>query len=78
MSVKDKLEIGLKPGAAYRRDNLPDFQKDDPDCRKAAEPGESLEIEKVREKCADGNPTATQSRARNERDTGRRRDEEKR
>jgi hypothetical protein len=27
MSVKDKLEIGLKPDAPYRPDNLPDREK---------------------------------------------------
>ena len=26
MTVKDKLEIGLKEDAPYRKDNLPDFQ----------------------------------------------------
>lgn len=30
MSVmKDKLEIGLKPDAPYRHENLPDFQQDE-------------------------------------------------
>lgn len=28
MTWKDKLEIGLKEDAPFRRDNLPDFQKD--------------------------------------------------
>jgi hypothetical protein len=28
MTWKDKLEIGLKDDAAFRRDNLPDSQKD--------------------------------------------------
>jgi hypothetical protein len=27
MTWKDKLEIGLKDDAPFRRDNLPDFQK---------------------------------------------------
>jgi hypothetical protein len=27
MTWKDKLEVGLKDDAAFRRDNLPDFQK---------------------------------------------------
>ncbi len=27
MTWRDKLEIGLKDDAPYRRDNLPDFQK---------------------------------------------------
>ena len=26
MTIKDKLEIGLKEDAPYRKDNLPDFQ----------------------------------------------------
>jgi hypothetical protein len=56
MSVKDKLEIGLKPDAPYRRDNLPDFQKDDPDCQKAAEEGEAPEQKEAREDCAEGDP----------------------
>jgi hypothetical protein len=38
MSLKDKLEIGLKPDAPFRKDNLPDFQKDDPACDAAATP----------------------------------------
>lgn len=29
MTLRDKLEIGLKDDARFRRDNLPDFQKDD-------------------------------------------------
>jgi hypothetical protein len=29
MTWKDKLEIGLKDDAPFRRDNLPDFQKTD-------------------------------------------------
>jgi hypothetical protein len=33
MTWKDKLEIGLKDDAPYRRDNLPDFQR-----RKAGPP----------------------------------------
>jgi hypothetical protein len=28
MTWKDKLEIGLKDDAPFRRDNVPDFQKD--------------------------------------------------
>ena len=28
MTWKDKLEIGLKEDAPYRRDNLPDFEKE--------------------------------------------------
>jgi hypothetical protein len=35
MTIKDKLEIGLKEDAPYRRDNLPDSEKspDGPDTR---------------------------------------------
>ncbi len=28
MSIKDKLEIGLKPDAPYRKANLPESQRD--------------------------------------------------
>jgi hypothetical protein len=51
MSVKDKLEIGLKPDAPYRRDNLPDFQRDDPSCKLAAAPGDSAALRRQRERC---------------------------
>jgi hypothetical protein len=34
MSLKDKLEVGLKPDAPFRPDNLPDFQQDDKACRR--------------------------------------------
>jgi hypothetical protein len=56
MSLKDKLEIGLKPDAPYRPDNLPDFQADDPACREGATPGESTRVEQAREECDDGSP----------------------
>jgi hypothetical protein len=56
MSLKDKLEIGLKPDAPYRPDNLPDFQADDPACREGATPGESTPVEQAREECDDGSP----------------------
>jgi hypothetical protein len=38
MTWKDKLEIGLKDDAPFRRDNLPDFQRadDTPDAEDAA------------------------------------------
>ncbi len=52
MSLKDKLEIGLKPDAPYRRDNLPDFQQDDPACVLAATPGDSEELRRAREQCS--------------------------
>jgi len=51
MSLKDKLEIGLKPDAPFRKDNLPDFQKDDPACDVAATPGETPSVERARREC---------------------------
>lgn len=53
MSLKDKLEIGLKPDAPYRPDNLPEFQQDDPACEVASTPGTSADVEKAREDCDD-------------------------
>jgi hypothetical protein len=53
MSLKDKLEIGLKPDAPYRPDNLPEFQQDDPACEVASTPGTSAGVEKAREDCDD-------------------------
>lgn len=53
MSLKDKLEIGLKPDAPYRPDNLPDFQANDPDCQDASMPGKSATAEQAREECDD-------------------------
>ena len=52
MSLKDKLELGLKPDAPFRSDNLPDFQKSDPDCQIAGEPGESARQRRARDRCA--------------------------
>ena len=52
MSLKDKLEIGLKPEAPYKKDNLPDFQQDDPDCQVAATPGDSPALRRARKECA--------------------------
>lgn len=54
MSLKDKLEIGLKPDAPYRRDNLPEFQQDDPACEAAATPGNAPDTLRAREECAEG------------------------
>lgn len=51
MSLKDKLEIGLKPDAPYRKDNLPDFQRDDPACEAGAAPGETPSVERARKDC---------------------------
>jgi hypothetical protein len=52
MSLKDKLEIGLKPDAPFRKDNLPEFQQDDPACQKAATPGTSPSVERARKECS--------------------------
>jgi hypothetical protein len=54
MSLKDKLEIGLKPDAPYRPDNLPEHQQDDPDCVDAAEPGNGPEQRDARARCDEG------------------------
>jgi len=51
MSLKDKLEIGLKPDAPFRKDNLPDFQQDDPACDEGATPGHSASVERARKDC---------------------------
>jgi hypothetical protein len=51
MSLKDKLEIGLKPDAPYRKDNLPDFQQDDPACDVAATPGDTPSLRRARKDC---------------------------
>ena len=53
MSLKDKLELGLKPDAAYRPDNLPEHQQDDPACAVAGQPGESATAEAARDACDD-------------------------
>jgi len=52
MSLKDKLEIGLKPDAPFRKDNLPEFQKDDPACDVAATPSDTPSVERARKDCA--------------------------
>ena len=51
MSLKDKLEIGLKPDAPFRKDNLPDFQQDDPACDEAASPADTPSVERARKEC---------------------------
>lgn len=56
MSLKDKLEIGLKPDAPYRPDNLPEHQQNDPDCQDASEPGDGPRQREARERC--DNPTS--------------------
>jgi hypothetical protein len=42
MTVKDKLEIGLKEDAPYRKDNLPERQVRGP--KRPAGPGRSPEV----------------------------------
>ena len=56
MSLKDKLEIGLKPDAPYRPDNLPEHKQDDPACAEGATPGEGATTEAARQECDDGAP----------------------
>ena len=46
MTLKDKLEIGLKEDAAYRKDNLPDSQVRGPEIPTG--PGRSPEIPMAR------------------------------
>jgi hypothetical protein len=51
MSLRDKMEVGLKPDAPYRPDNLPDFQLADPACDDAAAPGSGPKARRAREDC---------------------------
>ena len=53
MSLKDKLEIGLKPDAPYRPDNLPEEQQGDADCVVAGTPGTDPDVEAARQRCDD-------------------------
>lgn len=71
MSLKDKLEIGLKPDAPFRKDNLPDFQQDDPACAVAATPGDTLALRRARKECA--MPPVKQRQMAKEREIARRR-----
>ena len=57
MSLKDKLEIGLKPDAPYRKDNLPEFQQDEPACDVAATPGDSPDVRDARTECEEAPKT---------------------
>jgi hypothetical protein len=61
MTWKDKLEIGLKEDAPYRKDNLPDTQVRGPE--KPAGPGRSPEIPMAR---GDQNQTPAPARVRQE------------
>jgi hypothetical protein len=62
MSLKDKLEIGLKPDAPFRKDNLPEFQKDDPACDVAATPSDTPSVERARKGLRDATGQAGASR----------------
>jgi hypothetical protein len=63
MSLKDKLELGLKPDAPYRPDNLPRFQRKDPACQDAGEPGTSARLRRARAEC-DTTPAKPRKRRR--------------
>ena len=72
MSLKDKLEIGLKPDAPFRKDNLPDFQQDDPRCEEAATPGQTPSVERARKDCT--MPPIKQEQIAKEREAARERE----
>jgi hypothetical protein len=72
MSLKDKLEIGLKPDAPFRKDNLPEFQQDDPKCEVAASPGQTPSVERARKACT--MPPVTQEQIAKERESARERE----
>jgi uncharacterized protein YjbJ (UPF0337 family) len=63
MSLRDKLELGLKPDAPYRPDNLPEHQQDEPACHEGAIPGDSPQVESAREACDEDAPSETTSEA---------------
>ena len=56
MTLKDKLEIGLKEDAPYRKDNLPDAEVRGPEID--AGPGRSPEIPEARPDEEGGVPAA--------------------
>jgi hypothetical protein len=68
MTWKDKLEIGLKDDAPYRRDNLPDDQQQGPE--QPSGPGRSPEVTSARD---DENDPPVQPAARRPAATRRRR-----
>ena len=68
MSLKDKLEIGLKPDAPYRQDNLPESQKDDPACQQGAAPGDGPAEEAARDACDDPSDTHLPARKKQARE----------
>jgi hypothetical protein len=62
MSLKDKLEVGLKPDAPFRPDNLPEFQQDDPACKVGATPGDSAAVNAARAECEEKPASARKPR----------------
>ncbi len=72
MSLKDKLEIGLKPDAPFRKDNLPHFQQNDPACDVAATPGSTPSVERARKECT--MPPVKQEQLAKEREAKRERE----
>ena len=66
MTWKDKLEIGLKDDAPFRRDNLPRFQKPSRGPRrKSDDPTRSPEVPAARVEAEQApNPEAGRGRAR--------------
>ncbi len=56
MSIKDKLEIGLKPDAPYREANLPDTQQDHESCEDGAAPDSDQDTLRARAACDRGEP----------------------
>ncbi len=78
MTLRDKLEIGLKDDARFRRDNLPEFQKADvppgqptEDARDIDRPdNEPLSLDR-----SPVEPSARKSAARQAKASGRRREQ---
>ena len=64
MTWKDKLEIGLKDDAPYRRDNLPPFQKTEGPEEQSADPERSPEEPGAREDADHGVATVAGEVAR--------------
>jgi hypothetical protein len=62
VSLKDKLEVGLRPDAPYRKDNLPEFQQDDPACAEGARPDDAPSTERARADCDEPKPEAPKRR----------------
>jgi len=64
MTWRDKLEIGLKENAAYRKDNLPPNEVIGPEVPQG--PGRSAEIPRAREHERDAPATSTDRPAERE------------